>query len=163
MNDTDRPFRAYAIHWRPPEAIPSTLVCPCCKQIRDVATETPLPAIETHMRDTGSDPDRRPPGWSVAVAARGELYWACSRCIEGGAALVGQPWRQRWRDFEPYLAYYDHRLHCEDCDTDFIFAAAEQHWYETLRFWVQAYPKQCLDCRRKRRDHQRLMREQNGD
>ncbi|WP_420841919.1 zinc-ribbon domain containing protein [Fimbriiglobus ruber] len=41
---------------------------------------------------------------------------------------------------------------CEDCKQPFVFTASEQQfWYETLKFWVQSHPKQCISCRRVRR------------
>ena len=38
---------------------------------------------------------------------------------------------------------------CRDCDETFLFTAAEQkHWYETLRFNIDATAVRCLPCRK---------------
>ena len=63
----------------------------------------------------------------------------------------------------PYFAFIDAKLACDDCGQSFVFAAAEQrHWYETLKFWVQFRPKQCLPCRRIRRARRRETREEQA-
>ncbi|MCI0614695.1 zinc-ribbon domain containing protein, partial [bacterium] len=50
------------------------------------------------------------------------------------------------------FAYFDIKKRCEDCKKPFIFSSTEQHkWYEEYKFWVQSEPKQCLSCRRMRR------------
>lgn len=77
---------------------------------------------------------------------------ACSHCIRGGLALEGHPALQTWCDYDPYFAFIDANLTCEDCGESFVFAAVERrYWYETLKFWVQSRPKQCIACRRARR------------
>lgn len=56
---------------------------------------------------------------------------------------------QQWCDHNPYFAFIDVELPCNRCGNVFLFSAKEQqHWYETLQFWVQSRPKQCLPCRR---------------
>ncbi|WP_337176979.1 zinc-ribbon domain containing protein [Paludisphaera sp.] len=139
---------------------PDQLRCPCCGESRPVA-ETPLLRAEAEWLATGAFDARRPPGWSVEAAREGRLQWACSRCIRAGLALEGRPALQTWCDFEPYFAFIDAKMTCRDCGRSFVFSAAEQrHWYETLKFWVQSRPKQCLACRRVRRARRREAREE---
>lgn len=139
---------------------PDKLRCPCCGKSRPVAG-TPLLRAEAEWLATGAFDDRRPPGWSVEAAREGRLQWACSHCIREGLALEGRPALQTWCDFEPYFAFIDAKLTCQDCGRSFVFSAAEQrHWYETLKFWVQSRPKQCLACRRVRRAQRREARKQ---
>lgn len=138
---------------------PDKLLCPCCGKPR-LVTETPLLHAEAEWRATGAFDTRRAPGWSVKAARAGDLQWACDRCIHAGRALLGKPAVQTWCDFNPYFAFLDVELRCEDCGEAFVFGAAEQrHWYETLKFWVQSRPKQCLACRRARRARRRETRE----
>ena len=130
---------------------PDKLLCPCCGKRRQVADTTLLRA-EADWLASGAFDSRRPPGWSVEAAQAGDLQWACAHCIRAGRALEGHPALQTWCDFNPYFAYIDAELRCEDCGQAFVFAAAEQrYWYETLKFWVQSRPKQCITCRRARR------------
>ncbi len=101
-----------------------------------------------------------PPGWSVDQARAGKLQWACVRCFEAGRALEGHPALQTWCDNLPYFAFIDVQLRCKDCGSQFVFGAKEQQfWYETLKFWVQSRPKQCIQCRRARRTRSRAARE----
>ena len=141
---------------------PAKLQCPCCGKPRPVAGTTLLRA-EAEWLATGAFDARRPPGWSVEAARAGQLQWACSHCIDAGLALEGHPALQTWCDYNPYFAFIDAKLACEDCGQSFVFPAAEQrHWYETLKFWVQSRPKQCLPCRRIRRARRREAREEQA-
>jgi hypothetical protein len=80
------------------------------------------------------------------------VQWACNACLEAKRALPANPSLQRYCDTPVYLAYFDKICHCEDCGEDFVFEASEQqYWYEQLRFWVQSHPKQCKQCRHRRR------------
>lgn len=83
----------------------------------------------------------------------GEIKWACENCLEAGRAIRGDPAKQKFGIGAPFYAYYDVMLRCTDCGQSFTFSAEDQRfWYEHLRFIIYAYPKQCLPCRRKRRD-----------
>jgi uncharacterized protein YbaR (Trm112 family) len=131
---------------------PLVLACPCCK--RNCASEhlSSLREVEHDIRVHGIDPWVRPEGWAVLAALSSELQWACSRCVEDGTAIKARPNLQNFCDFNPYFAYFDVTLVCQDCEASFCFRDSEQlHWYEVLRFLVQSRPKQCLDCRRLRR------------
>lgn len=49
--------------------------------------------------------------------------------------------------------YADAVFRCERCTGEFTFSAAEQRvWYEEYGFWVDAFPKHCLACRRALRE-----------
>jgi Probable zinc-ribbon domain len=49
----------------------------------------------------------------------------------------------------PRYWYLDAHFRCGRCGAEFVFTAAEQRvWYEEYRFWVDAFPKHCLECRR---------------
>jgi Probable zinc-ribbon domain len=136
------------------------LLCPCCGERRSIA-DTKLLQAEAEWLATGAMDTRRPPGWSVEEARAGRCHWACVRCFEAGRALEGHPALQTWCDYSPYFAFIDAELQCEDCGKPFVFAAAEQRfWYETLKFWVQSRPKQCIPCRRTRRARGRVIRKE---
>lgn len=50
----------------------------------------------------------------------------------------------------PATHYYDEKCVCRDCNRPFIFFAKEQkHWYEELRFPLDADCVRCADCRKK--------------
>jgi hypothetical protein len=54
----------------------------------------------------------------------------------------------------PVTHYFDARRVCRKCGRPFLFFAEEQkHWYEDLRFPLEA---DCLDCAPCRKDEQRL-------
>jgi uncharacterized protein (TIGR02996 family) len=136
------------------------LRCPRCGN-RCTVANTNLLRAEAEWLATGAFDTRRPPAWAVEAARAGELQWACDNCIREGRALEGHPALQTWCDYNPYFAFIDTELRCEDCQEQFVFAATEQrYWYETLKFWVQSRPKQCIPCRRARRARRRAAREQ---
>jgi hypothetical protein len=132
---------------KPPKA-----TCPCCKRPCNVIKGAPLLEQEDELRKQNADPWHRPEGWSIEAAQAGRLQWACNRCLKGGQAVRGNPEKQTFCDYEPYLAYFDVELRCKDCEQQFLFSAREQQfWYEQVKFWVQSRPKQCVPCRRARR------------
>jgi len=59
----------------------------------------------------------------------------------------------------PRKYYVDVLRSCRTCHRPFIFFAKEQrHWFETLRFFVDADCVHCPDCRRESRAVQRRLR-----
>ena len=66
----------------------------------------------------------------------------------------------------PRYWYVDAVFACASCAEEFTFSAKEQRvWFEEYGFWVDAFPKHCLDCRRKlraekraRQDYDRLIK-----
>lgn len=82
-----------------------------------------------------------------------KIHWACDNCLKNGKALLADPTKQTFVDFVPYYGYFDLPFVCDTCGKDFVFPALEQrYWYENLKFWVQSKPKNCADCRRKKRE-----------
>jgi hypothetical protein len=82
-------------------------------------------------------------------------YWACDACIGAGKAIIGLPEKQLFCDFPPHFAYFDREKICRVCKEAFVFDKQEQqHWYEQLRFWVQATRVYCRKCQadKKQRD-----------
>lgn len=143
---------------------PLKVTCPCCKKPRNIADGTPLLAQEDELRQKNADPWRRSEGWTVEAAEAGRLQWACNRCLSGGQAIRGCPANQTFCDYEPYFAYFDVELRCEDCEQHFVFTAREQQfWYEQLKFWVQSRPKQCVSCRRAQRERAAEQRARSGN
>ena len=62
----------------------------------------------------------------------------------------------------PRYWYIDAIIPCAKCRREFTFSAEEQQtWYETYRFYVDSFPKQCSDCRRAARRMKRLRQEYN--
>lgn len=89
-------------------------------------------------------------------AKKGEVDWACDECLDACRAIKGQPVKQLFCDFTPHFAYFDKTGTCRDCGIEFAFSKAEQlHWYEQLRFWVQAQKVRCESCQqlKKQRDY----------
>ena len=133
------------------------IICPCCGKPRDAVEGTSLAQLEDRLLEANLRPWWNPKeGWSIEEAAKGQLQWACRRCVKSGRAIVANPVAQKFCDYPPYLAYFDVPLRCEDCGSKFVFEASEQRfWYEELKFWVQSRPKQCAACRKIRRDRKR--------
>ncbi len=83
---------------------------------------------------------------------RDRIHWACDDCLEQGRAILANPGLQKFVDCVPYYAYFDLQLECGTCGKRFQFSAKEQQfWYESLKFWVQSWPKDCVECRREKR------------
>jgi hypothetical protein len=60
----------------------------------------------------------------------------------------------------PRYWYMDAIFPCAGCGAEFSFSAVEQRvWYEEYRFWVDAFPKRCLACRRALRSQAELRQE----
>ena len=128
------------------------ITCPCCKTIRGYEKGTFLPVIEAEILRKNLLWWGKP-GWAIAEAKKGTLQWACRQCIKQQRAIMANPDHQLFLDYPPYLAYFDEKIICEDCDTSFFFSAKEQQfWYEKLQFWVQSRPNQCPTCRHVRRE-----------
>ena len=49
--------------------------------------------------------------------------------------------------------YADATIKCELCNVNFLFSKEEQkYWYETLKFWVDSFPKKCSECKKKEKE-----------
>ncbi len=65
-----------------------------------------------------------------------------------GTAIKADPDKQH-PSIMPVTHYFDVERVCRDCGRPFIFFAKEQkHWYETLRFPLEADCVRCPECRR---------------
>jgi hypothetical protein len=79
--------------------------------------------------------------------------WACDNCLKDKKAILANPLSQN-SAWYPYLAYFDSKLICRNCNTDFTFFKEEKkRWYETLKFWIDSVPVNCLPCRKQIRSH----------
>ena len=128
------------------------LICPCCGVARGKQAKQYLLKIEQQCDRYKLKVWVESEGWSVRSAMAMSLQWACPICLKRSIALPGKPWLQTWCDYNPYFAFFDVELNCEDCQNKFIFSASEQQfWYERLKFWVQSRPKHCINCRKAKR------------
>lgn len=126
--------------------------CPCCQESARLGRDYPPLSQEEILRSKAEPLVWSQPGWPLRCAKNRKLKWACLKCIGSGRALEAKPWLQTFLDFLPRFAYFDVRKRCDDCKQHFVFSASEQYrWYEQYKFWVQSEPKQCLSCRRLRR------------
>jgi len=88
------------------------------------------------------------------------FQWACDVCIDAGKAIDADISIQKFSTHPPYLAYFDKELLCESCKRPFTFTKHEQkYWYEDLNFWVQSIPKNCLECRKEKRQQSQINRQ----
>jgi hypothetical protein len=56
--------------------------------------------------------------------------------------------------------YVDATFLCEACKREFNWTAAEQRtWFEEYRFYIDSIPTRCPECRRQRRQKERLQKE----
>ena len=124
------------------------VTCPCCGQTCDAKAQANLmglPILEWPWYARTED-------WAIRLAQDAKIQWACDDCLKRGRAERADISKQTFCDAPPYLAFYDTTYFCEDCGKEFVFGTSEQrYWYEELQFWVQSRPKQCKDCRKKRR------------
>lgn len=135
------------------------VICPCCEQERRIKHDTRLTQLEGALLSKGL-PWWGEPGWMIKAAEGKTLQWACKNCLNEKRAIPANPEAQTFVDFAPYFAYFDVSLQCSDCGKEFIFSSKEQlFWYEHLKFWVQSRPKQCVECRRIRREQKRQQAE----
>lgn len=95
---------------------------------------------------------REDPCRILACEGHSNWFWACDDCLQSGRAIAADATKVNVSMGMPFAAYVDRPFRCEDCHADSMFSAAEQkHWFETLRFLIWVYPKQCAACRTKRR------------
>ena len=128
--------------------------CPYCREYRKLKDATTLLSLEKVYNEECIRfyPKGLETGWSIQAAAKRRLLWACDSCLESGYAISAKPWLQILSMANPEFCYSDKSLKCSDCGKDFLFLATEQqYWYEVLQFGTYSSPKQCVQCRRKRR------------
>lgn len=79
---------------------------------------------------------------------KSHFIWACDVCIRSEKAILTKPKLQNYRT-TPYYAYFDTTRTCRSCNTKFVFSKEEKvFWFEELKFWIEAKPVNCLDCRK---------------
>lgn len=150
--------------------VPRRATCPCCGNSVTIAQQHNLRwwCRQRHQYKSG-DISESVTTMIARLAARGRyyeqhcsqerlgLYWACNDCVDTGRAIPADPGKQEWCDCEPYLAYFDEERTCVDCGRAFVFHKEEQqHWYETLRFWVWSRPIRCRACNRNRKARRKI-------
>ena len=114
------------------------------------AKRSPAPDVVPHPR-YGSEPlASGVRGISLEEILRG--YWAYKiEEIYPESVLIADTSKQNYSVF-PRECYVDMRRTCRSCKRPFIFFAAEQkHWFEVLRFYVDADCVHCPACRVQRR------------
>lgn len=78
--------------------------------------------------------------------------WACDNCLQTKKGILANPGLQQ-TPWTPHLAYFDTKIKCHTCSTDFLFKKEEKKaWYESYNLPVHAQPDNCLECRRKIRN-----------
>ena len=79
------------------------------------------------------------------------LFWGAVR-IDYETAVKANIDKQNY-SICPRYWYVDAHFICESCGRTFIWSASEQMtWFEDYFFWVDAFPKKCPECCRKKRD-----------
>jgi len=78
------------------------------------------------------------------------LHWHSPReCRIPNTAIASDLSRQTEATI-PVTHYYDVKRQCRDCGKPFIFFAQEQkHWYEELKFPLEADCVRCSSCRKR--------------
>jgi Probable zinc-ribbon domain len=90
---------------------------------------------------------------------RASFYGYLRATLFPASAIPANIERQNYSTM-PRGCYVDLLKTCVDCDRDFIFFALEQrHWYEVLRFYVDADCIRCPGCRKSNQQlHRRFKR-----
>lgn len=95
-------------------------------------------------------------GLDVADSADGSVYchWHSPPGVRVPGTAVAADVSRQAKAMLHVTHYFDARRVCRKCERPFLFFAEEQkHWYEDLRFPLEA---DCLDCPPCRKDEQRL-------
>ncbi len=82
-----------------------------------------------------------------------DFNWACDHCLQTKKAIAANPVSQNYC-WSPNYAYFDSEYKCRTCGNDFIFSKLEKkYWYETLHFWIDSEPVNCVNCRKEVRKY----------
>jgi Probable zinc-ribbon domain len=97
-----------------------------------------------------------PSGFEVTEAEIRSSFWGYQDAtIYPESVIPANVKRQNFSTFAR-VYYVDMLEVCRACERPFLFFAREQrHWYEVLRFYIDADCSHCADCRRKGRDLRR--------
>ena len=86
------------------------------------------------------------PAWMPRHLFAGALHLDFASAVRAG--ISGQRFTVCPRHW-----YVDATIACADCEKPFGFGVKEQRfWYEELRLFIDSFPNQCPDCRRRRRE-----------
>jgi hypothetical protein len=137
--------------------------CPCCNKKRDVDEQQGLRAVEAvWFKWDAARCNNNPchPFYPLLDGMRqlavehheGSWFWACDACLKEKRAIAADVTKVTIGMGTPFAAYVDRPFRCEDCGAESVFSAKEQrYWFETIKFLIGVYPKQCAPCRAKRR------------
>lgn len=82
--------------------------------------------------------------------------WACDLCINEEKAITRNP-KKVYGNEHDAVSFFDQVLTCSKCEKKFLFSKQEKkYWFEELKFYPLSHRKECFDCRKKRRDNNRL-------
>jgi len=110
-------------------------ICPCCNTARH---RTEIKEAITEMERVGGADN----------FINSQFDWACDLCLNSKKAIKANPSLQNYC-WNPHYAYFDSNLICQSCKTPFTFNIKEkQFWFESLKFWIDSSPVNCLDCRK---------------
>jgi len=77
------------------------------------------------------------------------FHWRTNDAARVPNTAVPANWNEQRATYSHISFYFDERRVCRDCDRPFLFFAAEQkHWYEVLKFPLDANCVRCPECRR---------------
>ena len=86
-------------------------------------------------------------------------FFSRARTLDYATAVRADVDKQNY-SVAPRHWYIDAEIVCDMCGEVFQFSAAEQRvWYETYRFYVDSFPRNCIGCRRTAR-HIKDLRQQ---
>jgi len=94
----------------------------------------------------------------VQMLNGGSGRWACDLCIRDGSAVAAEHKNQYFSTLNyPHLYYYDTQKECLRCSKTFTFSKEEKrHWYEDLKFYIEADAIHCQECRKEMRAEKTL-------
>lgn len=109
----------------------------------------PHPRYGSHVMDSGGQ---------LAEAEIRSGFWAYRYAnLFPQSALLADTSKQHYCLY-PRKYYVDIAKVCRDCQRPFLFfAKQQQHWFETLGFYVDADCVRCSDCRRVKQQRQRCV------
>lgn len=122
--------------------------CPACQTERDrTEMRAALAAMDALRRKSFSHyQELKVDVYDSSVYA--DFNWACDQCLEDKRAIAAHPSLQQYCWY-PHFAYFDTLHTCRTCQESFTFTKREKRfWFEQLKFWIDAEPVNCVDCRK---------------
>ncbi len=122
--------------------------CPCCQTERH---RTEMKTAIAQMEKLDRAAYKHYKALSIDTYASfidSDFNWACDVCLNNKKAILAHPSLQQYA-WNPNYAYFDTRHTCRTCETVFTFSKEEKkYWFETLKFWTDAEPVNCVNCRK---------------